>query len=504
MKLDHDEKRIEQAFTPFSTMEVDTENLLRKVDENMKNNFVSRAPKKRLGLVLAATVTLMVLMAGTLYAAVGLGVFDRFLNQHGDMPFVEAVSPVEEYMLVDGFRVDIIAAGKFDNQGIIYVSIQDVSGQGRLTENATITHHWPLGGMSEMIYFDTENNLAHFELGVNAMWALEIADGETLDYIDVGYVKLMFDWYSPFSEALALDLSSLEMADVMPVPAFPWAGRDGQVHHQMLVPSGAGAFPELPYSNGHQWISGMAIIDGYFHFQLGQRVVRSDSAQVGVCNSGRMGWPVLINPAGEESRAQFCQDTREGWLPDWVSDTAHLFTDENLQPVEPSYSFYSFEERVFRVDVDNLDAYTLILEGMFTPKSTDFNLGLRIYADDSPPRIVGYSGLFGDIHLNNIVLSQRSIRLEGRVDGHDGMESAGAAGWVAGDDAELYGIFNELGDVYLETPYDIMPFTMPLYSTRVVRVNETAPVTILFISATPIDVDAATAIIIDGTRIELN
>jgi len=492
MKLDKDERSIEMAFRKFSTIQVDTEKIVREV--NMKNNFdfVKPTPRKKVGLVVAATVALMVLMAGTLYA-VGLGVFDRFLSQHVDVPFVEVVNPVEEYLIADGFRVDIIAAGKFDNQGIVYLSVQDISGQNRLTENAMITHFWPLSGMSEIIYFDAEASIAHFELSVNALWEVDLAGDEILEYIDVGRVSIMFDWFSWFSEVLDVELSGLQGAEVMPVPEVAMIDRVGEAHYQMLMPAMAGAFPELPYSNGHQWISGMAVVDGYLHVQLGERIHRGAVDII----SGRMGRPMLINPAGETSEAEFCIDTRVGELPDWVAAAVYLFTDENLQPIEAVYASYTFREAVFRVNIDELDAYTLVLEGSYTPESVSFDMGLHIYADDdSQIRMLSDVGLFGDVNVGSIIISPRGVRLTGHVEGHDGMAAAG-------DDAGQFRLISEVMEVALETDAGIVLMGLPLSSNRVVLTDAVMPINTIFRAETPVDVTAVTAVIIDGMRLPL-
>ncbi|MCL2388684.1 MAG: hypothetical protein FWC89_14225, partial [Defluviitaleaceae bacterium] len=123
MKLDHDEMRINEAFRKFSTMQVDTEKLKKRVGDKMKNN---RKPRRRIGFVLIAAAV-MVLLAGTAYAAAGLGMFDRFVDQH-DAPFINIVEPVEEFMVIEGVRIDIIAAQQFGNQAIMYMSMQDITG----------------------------------------------------------------------------------------------------------------------------------------------------------------------------------------------------------------------------------------------------------------------------------------------------------------------------------------------------------------------------------------
>jgi len=69
MMLDRDEMRIKGALGKFSHMAVDTAQLERKIKQSMRDN--KYAPRRKAGVFAAASIVLMMLVAGSVYAAVG-------------------------------------------------------------------------------------------------------------------------------------------------------------------------------------------------------------------------------------------------------------------------------------------------------------------------------------------------------------------------------------------------------------------------------------------------
>ena len=79
-----------------------------------------------------AALALSVMLVVTAAAAT-LGGFDWFIEKFNPS-FGEIVEPVEAYCEDQGIRMEVIGAQKYDNMAVVYLSLQDVSGQNRLTE----------------------------------------------------------------------------------------------------------------------------------------------------------------------------------------------------------------------------------------------------------------------------------------------------------------------------------------------------------------------------------
>ncbi|MCL2404839.1 MAG: hypothetical protein FWC92_04745, partial [Defluviitaleaceae bacterium] len=175
MTIDRDEQRLKNA---FSQITVDTQSLERKVRENMNiRKIVKPTRLKRAGFIVAASIAIMLLISGTVYAA-NRGIFERFMERQNPI-FGEVVTPVEMYTVDQGIRVDVIAAQTFGYNAIIYLSVRDITGQNRVTQHANIIPWIDIPrdenrfvgvgtfGAFEPLYFDAETNTAYFQIEVN-------------------------------------------------------------------------------------------------------------------------------------------------------------------------------------------------------------------------------------------------------------------------------------------------------------------------------------------------
>jgi len=168
--MDKDEKQIYEA---FSQIKVDASNLERKVLENMDIKKAYKVvSRKKKSFVAAASIAVLMLVVGTVYAAT-TGAFDRFMNNH-QSAFREVVTPVERYVVDQGIRIEVIATQSFMDNAFFYVSMQDTTGQNRITRDAYIPARlrsmYGVGiygtGSSELVYFDDATNVAYFRLWI--------------------------------------------------------------------------------------------------------------------------------------------------------------------------------------------------------------------------------------------------------------------------------------------------------------------------------------------------
>ena len=474
MMLDRDEKRIKDAFHSFSTMAVDTATLERKVKESMRER--KHTPRRKVVTFLAASIALMVLVAGSVSAAAGLGLFDRFITQHTP-EFMEIVEPIEQSVSIDGISTNVIAAQMFGNQAIIYLSMRDISGQNRITEDT----YFIMGGMfgiSQMIYFDEVLDTAYFELAITT--------DSVQDYLDLSNILLYFNKGSDFSEPLPMELQI--DADTMPVP-------DGFYHSLphgvMLAPTLAGKFAELPYANGYQWISGMAIVGDYLHIQLGERIYPRSFF------SGGVGHPVLTTPSGDVSAVRLYegQNYIGTYFPYWARYSVMLHTCENLQPLDITQggtrASYVFREYAFPVNANNIENYSLKIQGFIAPCGVEMDLGIRVHAGDSSQiRTINKTLVREDATIDSITISPLGVRFTGEM---------GDA--VTIEEGEVFSLRTfVIDDVVLETSDGEISL-----GRAVTMISAWPEISFSGLARAnmPIDVGAVTAVIVDGVRLEL-
>ena len=87
---------------------------------------------RRGGRLLIAALVLLV--ASTAALAVGLGGFDWFIERFNP-PFAELIEPSGVYAEDQGIRMTVIGAQESSGMGIVYLTVQDVSGTGRLAQH---------------------------------------------------------------------------------------------------------------------------------------------------------------------------------------------------------------------------------------------------------------------------------------------------------------------------------------------------------------------------------
>ncbi|MCL2420345.1 MAG: hypothetical protein FWD03_00665 [Defluviitaleaceae bacterium] len=168
-QLDREEQRIHDAFSQIS---VDTDSLKRRM-QNMNANQ-KRVVKRRARLSVAiAAMFILVIISGTVYAA--SGGLDHFISRFNPAFGALAIPPeVPAYAEDQGIRIEVIGAQQISNVVLAYLTIQDITGENRLTQyifpDLEIYMDGQVvstGGMSSRrLHFDRSTNTAYFEIKV--------------------------------------------------------------------------------------------------------------------------------------------------------------------------------------------------------------------------------------------------------------------------------------------------------------------------------------------------
>jgi hypothetical protein len=490
MNLDRDEMRIHNA---FSQINVSDGNLERKIREAMMMNPRTRKTARLSVRLLAAVIAITVLAAGTVYAAVSLGAFDRFMEER-DPSFAEVVVPVERYVIDQGLRLEVIGAQQFGDQAIAYVSLRDISGQNRLTADSFLSGGYRgdwMFGRGETLYFNEATNTLYFELN--------------LDHIDRFTVRWEEDDDFPETDTL---ISALELAiehvvfthgrkDItFPVPLtelgataalmdFPTMNSD---FNRILVPAREGNFPPIPYTgsvfrfqreDNHEWISGAAIIDGYLHVQ---------TATSGFASTNVM----LTNPEGN-----WVVPADQTWFS---ADVNFQLNDRlNIRGEAPEFDcpyeervywanriYYQFFEVRIPIDVTRLEYYSLDFIGSYeTGVAGRWAIALdNVEAADVLIRSWEGSATVNSFTIESMTVNPLSINVNGTF--------VYTGAWIS------------LGEISLETPGGIIEMGIPSGWHTVNHENpERSTFDVRSRAYSTLDVPSITAVIIDGVRIPL-
>jgi len=486
MAIDRDEKLIRNA---FSQIKVDTRYLKRKVEEDMKFcDMVKPTPRKRAGLFIAASLAVFILLGGTVYAAaVGLGPFDRFMIDH-DPAFGEIVEPVEIYKISHGLRLEVIAAQQFGSNALLYVSVQDISGQNRITAYSSMfadrPRHEPLddgaelrvihmGGSTELIYFDEETNTAYFQMEFQQ------------DIAGSGEIELVINEFTFYRGSIAIDFP-IQLSHLTQAPTLPFTTWNSDLN-KILKPSGPGMFPGLQ-SGGTDWISGAAIIDDNLHVQLGA--------------------------SGDSSPMMLTLTTPNGEMVSPI-DQIWVLAGQDFQPLEDQVLSgdrtdqipYRLAEVVYPLNMNALDDYTAQVLGM-VHDYVQVNWEVLIPTSDTTNLIRGWEGAkqYRDITFESVSLTPLGVRFAGSKENmYSIMVLMGA------DNAGHIAVYVETaaGTIALQEHPSIgvsMCPNIPAYIwDEPAREDLVIPAVFhgFARAASPIDVESATAVIINGIRIPL-
>jgi len=441
-KFDAEERQI---YAAFSQIKVNHTGLAARVKCRMGASVPTRRLGVRGGPLLA--VALVLLLVSTAALAVGLYGFERFIERFNP-PFAEIVEPVGAYSEDQGIRMTVIGAQQFGNMAVVYLSVQDVSGENRLTETMSFLDGlWvgsPEAGSSSrrtLLDFDAATNTAYFEIQVTVTTQMEGA-------FEIGASRIFLETYMFWDEPVDLPLGDLGVASTT---QFPQGGL-------VLTP---GYFAPMPHGDPLQWISNVGIVDGRLHIQVGgcygtrhQGLGPGDASFSLVTPAGVIIWP-----------------TRELVL---LGADLGFTTREEAWANSEQLPAYHNVEFIFEVDLHRLSDYTLLYSGQASRGITG-NWRVAVDTSDTAQQFIV---LTNDIPVEGIMfefvaLSPLGLDARGRLTDSD-------AGFIP---------------VEIETVDGLIPLG---YGSGMVYGQHFS---FSWMMDVPLDLETVTAVIIDGFRV---
>lgn len=156
-------------------------------------------PRRRVRYVVAAIIAAALLITG----CAALGAFDWLLDVLGGGGFTDVVEPVEQSVTDHDIKFTVIAAQRYGDTAMMYVSVQDTSGKGRVTENSGInvrTKDRGISIVSDLVYFDEETDTAVYTL------SLELDQGRESNTVELEMTQMYIDY-----ENRAMPLTKLDV-----------------------------------------------------------------------------------------------------------------------------------------------------------------------------------------------------------------------------------------------------------------------------------------------------
>lgn len=470
--FDRDEQIIHEA---LSQITVDSSNLVEQVRGHLYEEAPRAAAPRRAhrSMFTAAAIAISVMLVSTATVA-ALGGFDWFIEKFNPS-FGEIVEPVGASCEDQGIRMEVIGAQKYGNRAVVYLSLQDISGQNRLTEQTdfrdgfSVTVNLPdttgqvevnvasYSWKQNLIYFDKGTNTLYYEFNITAD-----SDSPLSDPLELGSFLIYFDERDYENEPVSVSLSNLSEAQVTSL-------REDQIWGGMDVPddlSGItaaltpGRYADLPSGADDQWLSNIGIVDGKLHVQTGK----------------------IFGQEFGSSDASLSLRTPDGELigPDYelmlLGDGEHHLIDSETG--DYGDAVYKYEESVFSVNTDQMEEYTLCYSGLVhsgveghwkvAANLSDTNRQMRIWTND----------ISVDGHLFEcLTLSPLGLEVRGSYEGEE---------CLAGE-----------MPVVLETANGLIP----LQGGGGGQDSEKRTFNSSWDTETPLDVTAVTAVIVNGTRI---
>lgn len=156
MNFDTDDRLIADALSGFER-ELPEADILSGVMKKLE----ARRPRRRVRYVVAAVIAAALLITG---CAAALGAFEWLRGALNDGGFTDVVEPVEQSVTDQDIEFTVIAAQRYGDTGLVYVSVRDKSGKNRLTEQTHISVRESGLSFSDIVYFDEATNTAVYTL----------------------------------------------------------------------------------------------------------------------------------------------------------------------------------------------------------------------------------------------------------------------------------------------------------------------------------------------------
>ncbi len=474
-KFDTDEQNI---YDMFSKISVDSSNLAEQVKNRLETEQPCTTTKgfRRWRRSVSVAMVLSVVLVATA-AAAALGNFDWFMEKFNPS-FGNIVEPVQSYSEDQGIRMEIIGAKKYDNRAIVYLSLQDITGQNRLTERTEFrdglsvktntvkqdsnskgdTEIFGISWGRKMIYFDEETNTIYYELNITVDSGASLADP-----LELGSFLVYFDSISYDDEPISISLMDIGEGETIPIEENHILAGSALVDEEglferVLTP---GYYGDMPHGEKDQWISNIGIIDGKLHVQIGKIFNQEFGSDDG-------------NISLRDAQGNFISyDENIVFLSDEDNNLIDM-EKENFEDME-----YRYEEFVFSVDPEELKEYILSYSGSVSSgvegrwdvaaNLEDDNKNMRIWEDDI---------IVGNHHIEHIMLSPLGVQ---------------AMGSYTGDVKNM-----AYEDILLEI--ETVDGTISLQG-GIKSYSPNHSFDSVWNTKTPIDVTKVKALIIDGTRV---
>ncbi|AOY75308.1 hypothetical protein [Clostridium formicaceticum] len=471
--FDRDEQNIHEA---LSQITVDAAGLAGQVKNRLNKKTFYATPRRQVRWSLAAAiiVTMSALLVITA-AAAALGSFDWLIKKINPF-FGEIVELVEVYCEDQEIRMEVIGAQKYANMAIVYLSLQDISGQKRLTKQTdfrdgfsvkmnpqtqktdgqSTEEAFSFGWGQKLLYFDEVTNTVYYEFNITAD-----SNSPLSDPLELSSFLIYFDEKKYEYEPISLSLSDLGEAETTPIQQKHIIGGTNVPDNlseltAILTP---GHYAPMPHGEDDQWISNIGILDGKLHVQIGN----------------------AFNKEFGSNDASLFLMTSDGKLIEY-DYTLMFLSDEDhhlLNLEENGYvdAVYKYSEAVFTVNTEELSGYTLCFTGSVhsgvegrwkvTTNLSDTSQQMRIWTND-----VSVEG-----HLfEHLTLSPLGLQVIGTYEGEECMASKMS--------------------LAVETVDGIIPLRGGGGSY-----TQKQSFNLHWNTETPLDVTTVTAVIINGTRI---
>lgn len=467
-KFDKDEQQIHEM---FSEMKVDASKLTEQVKSKLYEDSTKLPVKQHRRwtrpTVAAIVMSLMFVVSVT---AAAIGNFDWFIERFNPS-FGQIIEPVEAQIDDKGIRMEVIGAQKYDNRAIIYLSLQDITGQNRLTEQTDFRDGFSVkmhesdegfssvGWSQKILYFNEDTNTVYYEFNVTAD-----PNSPLVDPLEIGSFLVYFDVKSYDNAPISVVLAEIEGAETRSIEQEQiWGGRnlsdDRSPFKDILVP---GNIANMPHDEKDQWVSAIDVMNGKLHVQIGR----------------------IFNKEFGSSDASLTLKGPDGNLEEPDYSIVFLTDEEDIILDSENYGSdevqYKYEEFVFTINDEDLSKYTLCYTGFFSSgvegnwkvaaNLSDTNSDLHTWKND----IVVEDYLF-----EYITLSPLGVQVIGTFKGEDSVTT----------------------EMLLEV--ETVDGMIPLEGGSGGRDSEKHTFNATWNTEEPLDVTKATAIIVNGIRIPI-
>ncbi|KEF35924.1 hypothetical protein M670_04897 [Schinkia azotoformans MEV2011] len=355
-KFDMDEQHIHEM---FSKITVDSSKLAEQVKTRLheENTNILSKHRRRWARSTVAAIVMSVVFVISVTAAVFEN-FDWFIERFNPS-FGKIIEPVEAYSEDKGIRMEVIGAQKYDNMAIVYLSLQDITGQNRLTEQTDFRDGFnvkmnrqtkgadevlssSVSWKQKMLYFDEDTNTIYYEFNITAD-----PDSPLADPLELGSFLIYFDEKAYTDEPVSVTLTGIEEAETIPLEkAQIWGGSNMPDNPSPLTEAlMLGHYADMPHGEKAQWVSNIGMIDGKLHVQIG-KISNKEFGPSDVTLS-------LKDPDGNFISYDYSLV--------FLSDEENSLLD--LEKNDYADGIYKYEEFVFPVSNEDLSKYTLYFTG---------------------------------------------------------------------------------------------------------------------------------------------